>query len=130
MTLVEILVVIVLIGLIMGVVGGRVLGKGDEAKAKLNVTKMETLSTSIERYRLEFNSYPAKLEDLMTASADIKRDGKIFTPFVQEDELKDIWGYPYIYRVENNQRSYSLSSLGSDGIEGGDGAKQDVTKRP
>lgn len=130
MTLVEIIVVIVLISLVFGIVARGVIGKGDTAKAKLNVVKMETLKNAIESYRFQYNSYPSSLNDLMSASPDVQKSGQIFTPLAKEEDLKDIWGVPYTYKTENNNRTYSLTSLGSDGVAGGEGAKQDVTLRP
>lgn len=130
MTLVELLVVIVLISLIAVVVGKNVIGQGDAAKAELNVVRMEKLKTALGQYRLKYNSYPSKLEDLVSASPEVKKAGKLFTPLVDEEEIRDVWGSSYTYRSENDGRTYALSTLGSDGIEGGEGAKQDVTLRP
>lgn len=131
MTLVEILAVIVLLTLVVGVVVRGVFGRADAAKAKLNQTKMETIvKSALSQYRLEYNSYPDKLEDLRTPSAKIKKAGKVFSPLIDEDGLLDIFGYPFIYKAENNGRSYSLTSLGADGVAGGDGVDQDVTITP
>ena len=130
MTLIEIIVVIVLISLVFGIVAKGVFGRGEAAKAQLNTVKMEKLKNAVEQYRFQYNSYPSKLDDLLRPSGDVKKSGKIFTALVQEDELLDVFGYPYVYRSENNNRSYAITSLGSDGIEGGEGAKQDVTMRP
>ena len=130
MTLVEILVVIVLIALVMGVVAKGVISKGDTAKAKLNVVKMEKVKSALDQYRLEYNSYPSKLEDLVKPPTDTSGGEKLSAPFADEDDLKDIWKNPYIYHTENNNRSYTLKSLGSDGLDGGEGSKQDVTLTP
>jgi len=130
MTLVEILVVIVVLGLLIGVIAGGVFQRGDDAKAQINVVKMEKLKSSIQTYRLQFNSYPSKIEDLVKASASVKDTGKLFTPLASEEDLKDVWGYPYIYQTQNNGRSFTLTSQGSDGVPGGEGGKQDVTLRP
>lgn len=130
MTLVEIIVVIVLISIIGGIVIQGVIGKGDSAKAKLNMVKMEKVKSAIETYRLEFNGYPSKLEDLVNRSAEVEKSGKLFTPLASDTDLNDVWNFPYIYKTENSNRTFTLSSLGSDGVEGGDGAKQDVTIRP
>ncbi|MCB0325674.1 MAG: type II secretion system protein GspG [Bdellovibrionales bacterium] len=130
MTLVELLVVIVLISLIAVVVGKNVIGQGDAAKAELNVVKMEKLKNLLGQYRLKFNSYPGALQELIKPSADTQKSGQLFVALAEEGDLNDVWGFPYIYKTENNGRSFTLSSLGADGIEGGDGAKQDVTVRP
>lgn len=128
MTLVEVLAVIVLIGLIMAVVAKGVVGKGDAAKAKLNEVKMEKVKQALAQYRLEYNSYPEQLINLAKPSGD--NSGKLFVALAEADDLKDIWGFDYIYKPENEGRSYTLSTLGSDGVPGGEGAKQDVTMRP
>jgi general secretion pathway protein G len=130
MTLVELLVVIVLISLIAVVVGKNVIGKSEGAKADLNVVRMNDIKQYIGQYRLKYNTYPTQLSDLTTPSAEVKKSGQIFTSLASEEELKDIWGFPYIYKLSNGGRTYTLSSLGSDGIEGGEGANQDVTITP
>jgi general secretion pathway protein G len=130
LTLVELLVVIVLIGLIAVVVSKNVVQQGDIAKAELNVVRMNKLKNSLGQFRLKFNSYPGKLDELINGSAETKNSGQIFMPLVDEEELKDVWGSPYIYKLENDGRMFSLKSLGSDGLDGGDGAKQDVTVKP
>jgi general secretion pathway protein G len=131
MTLVEILAVIVLLTLVMGVVVRGVFGRADAAKATLNQTKMETVvKSAINQYRLQYNSYPDKLEDLRTPSAKMKKAGGVFMPMIDEEGLLDVFGYPFIYKMENNNRSYSLTSLGADGVAGGEGADQDLTITP
>ena len=130
MTLIEIIVVIVLISLVFGIVASGVFSKGEAAKAQLNEVKMQSLQKALDQYRFQFSTYPGKLEDLITPSAQIKSQGKLFVPLVKEEDLKDVWGAPYLYRTENNNRTYVLSSLGSDSLEGGDGPKQDISKRP
>ena len=130
MTLIEILVVIVLISLIAVVVGKNVIGQGDAAKAELNVVKMEKLKNLLGQYRLKFNSYPAKLDDLVKPNADVEKSGKIFVALAGNDDLLDVWGFPFVYKSENSGRSYAITTLGSDGVQGGEGANQDVTIRP
>lgn len=130
LTLIELLVVVVLIGLIFTVVAGSVFSKGEAAKAELNVTRMDGLKQEIARYRLNYNSYPTSLEDLIRPNSQIRQSGKLFNPIIKEDELSDIWGNKYLYKSENDGRSYSITSFGADGAPGGEGPNQDVTARP
>ncbi len=130
MTLVELLVVIVLISLIAVVVGKNVIGQGESAKAELNVVKMEKLKNLLGQYRLKYNSYPTALTDLIKANAEVGKSGKLFVALAEDSDLKDIWSFPYIYKTESGGRNFTLTTLGSDGVEGGDGASQDVTIRP
>jgi general secretion pathway protein G len=130
MTLVELLVVIVLISLIAVVVGKNVIGQGDAAKAELNVVKMEKLKNLLGQYRLKYNSFPSTLDDMIKPNSEIGKSGKIFVALAEKQDLEDIWGFPYSYATESNGRTFSLSSLGADGVEGGEGPNQDVTIRP
>lgn len=129
MTLIEILAVIVLIGLIMSVVARGVFSQAESAKAQANLVRMQKVKGAIEQYRLQFSRYPSALQDLVKPSSDIQRD-QLFTPFADSSDLKDVWNNDYLYRVENNGRSYALSCLGSDGVSGGDGAKSDIVLGP
>lgn len=127
LTLVELIVVIVLIGLIATVVMKNVLDTGEAQKAELNVTRMRKLQQSLGQYRLKYNSLPSSLQDLVKPSPEVKEQGTLFTSLASEAELNDIWGTPYRYTTGNNKRTYTLGSLGADGIEGGEGPNQDVT---
>ena len=126
LTLVELLVVIVLISLIAVVVGKNVIGQGDAAKAELNMVKMEKVKNLLSQYRLKYNKFPGKIDDLIKGGEDASKSGKPFFALAEEDDLTDVWGFPLSYKVENGGRSFTLSSNGSDGIDGGEGAKQDV----
>ncbi len=130
MTLVELLVVIVLISLIAVVVGKNVIGQGDAAKAELNVVKMEKLKNLLGQYRLKYNSFPSSLNDLVKPNSDVGKSGKLFVPLAEEGDLNDIWGFPYVYSTESGGRSFTLSTLGADGVEGGEGPNQDVSIKP
>lgn len=130
LTLIELLVVVVLIGLIFTVVAGSVFSKGEAAKAELNQTRMTALKQEIARYRLNYNSYPGSLEDLVRPNSQIKQSGRLFNPIIKEEELNDMWGNKYSFKLENDGRSYALTSFGSDGVPGGEGPAQDLTVRP
>ena len=41
-----------------------------------------------------------------------------------------MWNNSFDYKLENGGRSYVLLSYGADGVQGGEGANQDVTVRP
>ena len=118
MTLVEVLAVVVLLGIIGSVVISGIFGKAEKAKAKTNLLKMEKIRADLNRFRLENNTYPSSLEELV-------RSGDM-----DEKDTKDVWNTPYSYRVEGNGRSYVLTTLGADGQTGGDGAKADVQVTP
>ncbi|MCC6952605.1 MAG: type II secretion system protein GspG [Deltaproteobacteria bacterium] len=130
LTLVELLAVIILIGLIGTVVMRGVFGSGEAAKARLNGLRMEKLRGALAQYRLEYNSYPERLNDLVKGSPDAAKSGKPFFSLAASEDIRDVWDNEFQYKLENSGRSYTLTTLGSDGTPGGDDAKQDVTMTP
>ena len=68
-TLVEILVVITIIGLIMALVGPRVLGYLGESKAKAAKIQIESFSSALDLYYLDLGRYPNSNEGLAALDA-------------------------------------------------------------
>src|SRR5664279_2110403 len=64
MTLIEILVVLVLIGIVMGIVGGNFLGKGEKAKADAAKIEINQIGQTLDLYKLEIGRYPTTQEGL------------------------------------------------------------------
>src|SRR6201981_1886632 len=63
-TLVEMLVVITIIGLIMGLVGPRVLNYLSESKAKAAKIQMQSFGTALDLFNLDAGRYPSSAEGL------------------------------------------------------------------
>ena len=64
MTLIEILVVLVLIGIVLGIVGGNFIGKGEKAKADAARIEIGQISQTLDLYKLEIGRYPSSQEGL------------------------------------------------------------------
>ena len=64
MTLIEILVVLVLIGIVMGIVGGNFIGQGETAKRKATKIQIGQISQSLDLFKLEIGRYPTQQEGL------------------------------------------------------------------
>src|SRR5258705_1690474 len=65
MTLIEILVVLVLIGVVLGVVGGNFIGKGEKAKGDAAKIEIGQISQALDLYKLEVGRYPTTQEGLL-----------------------------------------------------------------
>ena len=126
LTLVEILVVLVILGLVGGFLISRIASGGDKAKAKLTKLKMEEIKSGIEQYRLMYNSLPGSLDDLARCN---EKTGQGCIPIYEPDseQLSDAWGNKFTYTLEGNNRTYRIQSLGADGQTGGDGVDFDVS---
>jgi general secretion pathway protein G len=127
-TLVELLVVITIIGLIMGLVGPRVLNYLTESKAKAAKIQIESLSSALDLYFLDVGRYPSTSEGL---TALVKRPGSTAAwngPYLKGGLVPaDPWGNAYVYRSPGEHGTYDIISYASDGVEGGTGAATDIT---
>src|SRR5215207_7111841 len=64
MTLIEILVVLVLLGIVMGIVAGNFIGQGEEAKRKAAQIEISQIVNTLDLYKLEVGRYPTSQEGL------------------------------------------------------------------
>lgn len=124
LTLVEIMVVLIILGVVGAVIIGKLTGAGDKAKAQLNLTKMQDLKNAIGMYQLRYNSLPPNLDALIHGTSE---NSNMFLSVANPEQLKDVWGQPFQYALKENGRSYVIKSTGSDMQEGGSDAAQDVT---
>ncbi|HEY1544349.1 MAG TPA: type II secretion system major pseudopilin GspG [Xanthobacteraceae bacterium] len=126
-TLVEMLVVITIIGLIMALVGPRVLNYLAESKVKAARIQVESFSSSLDLFYLDNGRYPTTSEGL-TALAERPGAAEAWNgPYVRGGIVpKDPWGHPYVYRSPGEHGTYEIVSYGSDGQEGGTGTAADI----
>jgi general secretion pathway protein G len=126
-TLVEILVVITIIGLIMALVGPRVINYLSEAKVKAAKIQIESFSSALDLYYLDAGRYPTTSEGL---EALAQRPGGAATwngPYLKGAAVpKDPWGHPYLYRSPGEHGPFDIISYGADGQEGGTGTSADI----
>lgn len=126
-TLVEMLVVITIIGLIMGLVGPRVLNYLSESRVKAATIQMQSLAGALDLYYLDLGRYPTSAQGL---TALIQRPAAAAAwngPYLKGAAVpNDPWGNPYIYHSPSEHGPYEIMSLGSDGQAGGTGTATDI----
>jgi general secretion pathway protein G len=127
-TLIEMLVVISIIGLIMALVGPRVLNYLSESKTKTAKIQIESFSSALDLFFLDSGRYPTGSEGL---TALVQPPGNVASwngPYLKGAVVPaDPWGHPYVYRAPGQHGAYDIISYGSDGQEGGTGAAADIT---
>jgi general secretion pathway protein G len=125
-TLVEMLVVITIIGMIMALVGPRVLNYLGESKAKAAKIQIESFSSALDLYYLDLGRYPTTNEGLVA----LTRSNNLPSwngPYLRGGMVpNDPWGHGYVYRSPGERAPYEIVSLGSDGQEGGSGTAADI----
>ena len=129
MTLIEILVVIVLIGLVMGVLASNFIGKGEEAKRKLAKIEIDQIGQTLDLYKLETGRYPTTQEGLQALIAAPSGVANWNGPYWKKATVpKDPWGNDYKYASPaQNGGPYEIMSYGADGKEGGEGPNKDIS---
>ena len=127
MTLIEILVVLVLIGIVLGIVGGNFIGRGEKAKADAAKIEIGQIGQALDLYKLETGRYPSSsdgLQALVTAPGGASNWNG---PYWKKSQIpKDPWGNEYRYTSPGQKGAYDILSLGADGKEGGEGANKDI----
>jgi general secretion pathway protein G len=127
-TLVEMLVVITIIGLIMGLIGPRVLNYLSESKVKAAKIQMQSFSSALDLFNLDAGRYPSTAEGL---TALVRRTPGVEAwngPYLKGGNVpNDPWNHPYIYRAPAEHGAYDIMSYGSDGQEGGTGVAADIS---
>lgn len=129
-TLIELLVVIVIIGVIGTIAGGYFMKEPDKARVKAAYASMTSLSTQLERFRLDMGRYPGEDEGLIVLiQAPENDDGSWGGKYVTKNkDLRDPWGNGFIYKSPaSNGDDYELISLGADGSEGGESFNADLS---
>lgn len=127
-TLIELLVVLVILVLLASLVAPRVIGYLGSSRTKAAKVQIESLSTSLELFKLDTGRYPNAHEGL---TALVERPANIKNwngPYLKKYKVPpDPWGQPYHYRYPGQRGAFDIFSLGADNQEGGDGEDQDVT---
>jgi general secretion pathway protein G len=133
-TLLEMIVVLVLIGLIMGLVGPRLFAQADKAKVQTAETQIRMIRGALETMRLDIGRYPSSEEGLrllVERPTDPSTGRRWAGPYLDDAVPQDPWknDYQYVLRPSAN-KPFSLFSLGADGRSGGEGYDSDLGYLP
>ncbi|WP_315721967.1 MULTISPECIES: type II secretion system major pseudopilin GspG [unclassified Bradyrhizobium] len=126
-TLVEMLVVITIIGLIMGLIGPRVLNYLSESKTKAARIQLQSFSAALDLFYLDAGRYPSTSEGLAALAQRPAGLSAWNGPYLKGGAVpKDPWNTDYVYRAPGDHGPYDILSYGADGQEGGSGTAADV----
>jgi general secretion pathway protein G len=132
-TLMELLVVILIITILSTVVGVKLAGKTDDARAAAAVAQIENFKMALKIYRMDNGGLPTQrqgLEALVEPSTIDPQPRK----FPKEGYLDrrtlplDPWGHDYVYIIPGaNGETYEIICYGHDGEPGGIDADADIS---
>jgi general secretion pathway protein G len=131
-TLVELLVVVVILGLLIGLVAPAMMRQLGSAKHRIAEQSVARLAGILDIYRLDIGSYPTTGQGLAALNESPAGAAGWNGPYVNDETgIVDPWGRPFEYRSPSQRvgRAFDISSLGADGKPGGSGEDADILNR-
>jgi general secretion pathway protein G len=125
-TLLELLVVMVIIGLLVGYVAPMYFKQVGKSEVKTARAQIESFGKALDQYRLDTGHYPTTEQGLAALNAkpadELKWDG----PYLKKGVPTDPWGTPYNYKRPGTKGEYDIVSFGKDTVPGGTGEDADL----
>jgi len=118
MTLIEIMVVLVILGLIASAVVIAVFPQLQKARVDRTTLDIGNIDSALKLYNARKGKFPDTATGLK-ALVDME---------ILDKMPKDAWGNDYVYTLENGRPV--VTSYGADGTPGGEGANADLSNRP
>jgi general secretion pathway protein G len=126
-TLVEMLVVITIIGMIMALVGPRVLNYLSDSRVKSAKIQIQSFTSALDLFYLDAGRFPTSSEGLGALAHPVSGIASWNGPYLKGGNVpNDPWGNPYVYKQPAERGAYEIRSLGADGQEGGTGTAADL----
>lgn len=126
-TLLELLVVLVILGLLVGVVAPRFFGQVGKSEVKVAKAQIKSLEDALDQYRLDVGRYPTTEQGLAALNAQPTGEARWQGPYLKKAVPNDPWGTAYQYRSPGEHGELDLYSLGKDGQPGGTDEAADIT---
>lgn len=126
-TLIELLVVLVILGLLAGVAGPKVLDYLGTSRTKTAKLQIEQIGGGLDLFKLETGRYPTTQEGLQALVQQPPGLAGWSGAYLKGKTVpKDPWGNDYRYVSPGQHGLYDISSWGADNKDGGDGENKDV----
>ena len=126
-TLIEMLVVVVIIGLFVGLVGVNMFKQADKAKRTAARTQIANFIQALGLYKLDVGTYPSQDVGLNALRAKPDTATQWSGPYIPQDVPLDQWGRPFLYKFPGDHgEEPDVISLGADGQPGGEGDNADI----
>jgi len=127
-TLLELLVVMVIIGLLVGYVGPKYFAQVGKSEVKVAKAQIESLTKALDMYRLDVGHYPAGDLGLQALVVKPSSEARWAGPYLSKGVPLDPWGTPYQYRIPGAAGDeYDLITYGKDAKAGGVGEDADLS---
>lgn len=131
-SLIEILIGLTLLAIAGTFVATKLFERLEEGNVKAAQIQMNSLDSVIKEFRRKCGFYPTTDQGLnaLVTKPTGGRECRDYPPngFLEDGQIPlDPWNNEYIY--ESDGRTFNIISLGSDGLEGGEGPEGDISLR-
>jgi len=124
-TLLELLVVLAILGLLIGLVGPRVMQQFGSAKEKVAQLSIGRLATALDMYKLDVGNYPSAEQGLQALVTKPSGVANWRGPYTTGEKVPaDPWGRAFVYHNPSQRagHEFDLYSLGPTGQPGTPGS--------
>lgn len=125
-TLLELLVVMVIIGMLVGYVAPKFFSQIGKSEIKTARAQIDGFEKGLDQYRLDVGHYPATDQGLLALNERPAGEVKWAGPYLKKKLPKDPWGHAYIYKFPGDHADFDLYSYGKDAQPGGSGEDEDI----
>ena len=125
-TLLELLVVIVIIGLLVGYVAPRYFSQVGKSEVQVAKAQIDGIEKALDQYRLDTRRYPSAEQGLDALFQKPSNEPNWNGPYLKKAVPADPWGRAYVYRTPGRSGEFDLVSYGRDGKPGGIGEDADI----
>ncbi len=126
-TLIELLVVLVILGLLAGLVGPKVMKYIGGAKSDTARLQIEDIGAALDMFYLDNGRYPNSNEGLQALTTQPPGFDNWNGPYLKKKKVPDDpWGNPFNYVIPGQNGEYDLYSLGADNAVGGEKDNKDI----
>ncbi|MBL1140418.1 MAG: type II secretion system major pseudopilin GspG [Proteobacteria bacterium] len=126
-TLIELLVVLVILGLLAGLVGPRVMKYVGGAKSDTARLQIEDIGAALDMFYLDNSRYPNSSEGLQALTTQPTGLDNWNGPYLKKKNVpNDPWGNPFNYVMPGQNGDYDLYTLGADDAHGGEKDNKDI----
>src|ERR1700677_646403 len=126
-TLIEMLVVVVIMGLFVGLVGVNLFRRADEAKRTAARAQIDSFMTALGAYKLDTGTFPTTDQTLQALRVKPDASDQWAGPYLPKEVPTDPWGHAYVYTFPGTHGDEpDLISYGADGQPGAEGSNADI----
>jgi len=125
-TLLELLVVMVIIGLLVGYVGPKYFAQIGKSEIKATRAQIDSLEKALDQYRLDIGHYPSIEQGLSALMVKPANEARWSGPYLKKNVPLDPWNNAYQYKYPGEHGEYDLWSFGKDGQPGGVDENADI----